>query len=118
VFFHHRREAVFKFGASDYSFQRLRPNNLVIWEAIGHYASNGFTILHLGRTSLANTGLRRFKRGFGGDEELIEYYKYDLRKQSFVCDFDYSEGPVSRVFRWLTLPALRMSGRLLYPHLG
>lgn len=118
VFFNHGREAIFKFGASDYSFQRLRPNNLVMWEAIRHFAGNGFALLHLGRTSLANTGLRRFKRGFGGDEELIEYYKYDLRKQSFVCDFDYSEGPVSRVFRWLALPALRVSGRLLYPHLG
>jgi hypothetical protein len=118
VFFHNRREAVFKFGASDYLFQRLRPNNVVMWEAIKHYAANGLTLLHLGRTSLANPGLRRFKLGFGGDEELIEYYKYNLRKRSFVYDFDYSEWPASRVFRWLTLPALKMSGRLLYPHLG
>lgn len=118
VFLHKGREAVFKFAASDYSFQRLRPNNLVIWEAIRHYAGNGFSVLHLGRTSLANAGLRRFKRGFGGEEELIEYYKYDLGKRSFVCGFDYSEGPVGSIFRWLSLPALRMSGRLLYPHLG
>lgn len=118
VFLHNRREAVFKFGASDYSFQRLRPNNLVVWEAIRHYAGNGYSVLHLGRTSLANEGLRRFKRGFGGGEELIEYYKYDLRKRSFVCGFDHSEGPAGGIFRWLTLPALRMVGRLLYPHLG
>ena len=118
VFFNHRREAIFKFGASDYSFQRLRPNNLVMWEAIRHYAANGLTSLHLGRTSLGNAGLRRFKRGFGANEELIEYYKYDLRKHSFVCGFDYSEGPAGRIFKWLGLPALRMSGRLLYPHLG
>jgi len=118
VFFHNGREAVFKFGASDYSFQRLRPNNLLIWEAIRHYAGNGFSVLHLGRTSLANGGLRRFKRGFGAEEELIEYYKYDLRKRSFVCGFDYSVGPVGSIFKWLTLTALRMSGLLLYPHLG
>jgi hypothetical protein len=49
---------------------------------------------------------------------LIEYYKYDLRKQSFDCGFEYSEGPVGSIFRWLALPALRMSGRLVYPHLG
>ncbi len=68
VFFHRGRQALYKFGASDYAFQRLRPNNLVMWEAMKRYAGEGFMGLHLGRTSLANEGLRRFKLGFGATE--------------------------------------------------
>ncbi len=62
VFFHSSSEAIYKFGASDYAFQKLRPNNLVMWEAIKRCTANGFARLHLGRTSLANEGLRQFKR--------------------------------------------------------
>lgn len=118
VFMHYRQEALFKFGASDYAFQGLRPNNLIIWEAIRHYAAQGYRLLHLGRTSLSNSGLRRFKIGFGAKEETIDYCKYDFKKSAFVSDVDHSEGPASRVFKWLSVPALQLSGRLLYPHLG
>jgi CelD/BcsL family acetyltransferase involved in cellulose biosynthesis len=118
VFFYHRQEALFKFGASDYSFQNVRPNNLVMWEAIKWCGNRGFALLHLGRTSLGNAGLRRFKLGFGAKEEQLGYCKYDLRARGFVTDFDRSTGSVNRVFRWLPVPVLRLSGKLLYPHLG
>ena len=67
-----------------------------MWEAIKRYAENGFSRLHLGRTSLANEGLRRFKLGLGAREEKIEYYKYDFRKESFVSDVDRAEDSVGR----------------------
>ncbi len=118
VYFQHGREVLYKFGASDYSFQHLRPNNLMMWETIKRCAALGFRSLHLGRTSLANEGLRRFKLGFGAREERIEYYKYDFAAQSFVTDADRAEGWVNRVFRPLPLPFLRLAGRLLYPHLS
>ena len=82
VYFQHGRQAIFKFGASDYAFQHLRPNNLVMWEAIKRYTADGFTSLHLGRTSLANHGLRRYKLGFGAREEKIENCRYDFRKST------------------------------------
>jgi hypothetical protein len=118
VFFHHGRQALFKFGASDFAFQQLRPNNLVMWEAIRQLASDGFAALHLGRTSLANEGLRRFKLGFGAREHPITYYKYDFVEAGYVPDIDRTEGWFNRVFRHLPLPLLRLAGRLLYPHLS
>ena len=118
VFFHHGRKAFYKFGASDYAFQQLRPNNILLWEAIKRYADSGFEILHLGRTSLTNEGLRRFKLGFGAREERIEYYKYDFVKQTFVTEIDHSTGWFNRLFRCLPLPALRLAGEMLYPHLS
>jgi len=118
VFFHQGRQAIYKFGASDYAFQHLRPNNLLMWEAIKRYAANGCQQLHLGRTSLANEGLRRFKLGFGAREEKISYYKHDFLKQAFVTDTDRAEGWFNRVFRLMPRPLLRLAGQILYPHLS
>jgi hypothetical protein len=118
VFFHFGREAVFKFGASDYGSQHLRPNDLLMWECIGRCAQQGCERLHLGRTSLGNEGLRRFKLGFGAREERIEYYRHDLRRGEFVAGADRAENWINGVFRRLPLPVLRVAGRMLYPHLS
>lgn len=48
VFFHNDHKAVYKFGASDERLQHLRPNNLVLSEAINLLARQGFEKLHLG----------------------------------------------------------------------
>jgi len=118
IFFHQEREAIYKFGASDYSFQHLRPNNLIMWETMKRLAEAGCTRLHLGRTSLGNEGLRRFKLGFGAREERIEYFKYDFRACAFVTEKDKVQGWYNPVFRHLPLCLSRLAGRALYPHLS
>lgn len=118
VFLHEGRHALYKFGASELEFQHLRPNNLLMWEAIKHYSDNGFTDLHLGRTSLHNEGLRRFKLGFGAVEERIEYTKHELRRGVFLTDVDRASGPLNTVFRRLPPSLLSLAGRLLYRHLS
>jgi hypothetical protein len=116
VFFHDGRHALYKFGASDYAFQQMRPNNLVMWAAMNHCAERGLATLNLGRTSLSNEGLRRFKLGLGAAEEEICYAKYDFASKQFVRDVDRVEGWFNRVFAHLPLPLLRLSGAVLYPH--
>lgn len=118
LFFHFGSEALYKFGASDYAFQQFRPNNLVMWEAIKRCNSSGFARLHLGRTSIANGGLRHFKLGFGAREEKIEYRKYDFSKRTFVTSEDRAESWVNQIFRRFPSSLLRLSGEMLYPHLS
>lgn len=118
VFLHQGQHALYKFGASELEFQHLRPNNLLMWEAMKRYSKAGFTDLHLGRTSLHNEGLRRFKLGFGADEERIEYTKHELRRDAFVTDVDRASGPLNLVFRRLPPSWLSLAGRLLYRHLS
>jgi hypothetical protein len=118
VFFHHGHNAVFKFGASDYAFQSARANNLIMRTAILRLIEQGFTRLHMGRTSLSNEGLRRFKLGFGAREEKLEYCRYDFRKERFVPAIDRAESWANAVFRRLPVPALRLAGAVLYPHLS
>ncbi len=118
VFFWHGRQALYKYGASDYAFQQLRPNNLLMWSAIERCAEKGLASLNLGRTSLSNEGLRRFKLALGSAEEKIQYTKYDFASKQFVTDVDRVEGWFNRVFARMPLPMLRLAGAVLYPHLS
>ncbi len=118
VFFYDGHQALYKYGASDYAFQHMRPNNLIMWAAINQCAERGLATLNLGRTSLGNAGLRRFKLGFGSEEEEICYVKYQFASHQFVRDVDRVEGWFNRVFALMPLPLLRLSGAVLYPHLS
>jgi hypothetical protein len=117
VFLQFAHRAVFKYGASRAGVSPLRANDLVMWEAILWLATHGCRHLDLGRTSLWNDGLRRFKLGWGTCERRISYYKYDLRHNAFVQDHDRARGWHAAVFARLPIPVLRWLGRILYPHL-
>ena len=118
IFFHWRGQALYKFGASDESSLELRPNNLLMWHAIESYCDWGFEQLDFGRTSLANPGLRRFKLGWGASERLIEYLKYDLRRDGYRQEPDQAQGLHNHIFRWLPLPISRWVGEFLYPRMA
>lgn len=118
VFFHSGTSALYKFGASDDRFQHLRGNNLVMWEAIRRYASEGFASLDLGRTSLNNDGLRRFKLSWGPTEYPIDYVRYDLPAGRWVTARDDSSGWYNRVFRILPILVSRLIGAALYRHVA
>ncbi len=118
IFLRYGRRAIYKYGASDYAFQQLRPNNLLMWQAIEWFAEHKLESLHLGRTSLTNEGLRRFKLGFGACEERIAYYKFDLARGEFVTDANRERGWYNGIFRRLPTPLLRLIGALIYPHLS
>lgn len=117
VFFYHGGEAIYKFGASDFGFQQYRPNNLMMWGAMRRCAEDGLSTLNLGRTSLSNDGLRRFKLGLGAAETKMRYAKYDFKSNEFVVDVDRAKGWFNSVFSHLPLPLLRLAGAALYPHL-
>jgi len=117
VFLHFGREAVYKFGASDMNAQQWRPNNLAMWTAMRYYSLRDCTRLHLGRTSLGNEGLRRFKTGLGGREEPLPVYCLDPVTGRALPKTDRTEGLHTLIFRRLPLPWLRWAGRVLYPHM-
>jgi Acetyltransferase (GNAT) domain len=118
VFFHSGGTATYKYGASDESFKHLRPNNLVMWEAIRRYSAEGYGVLDFGRTSLANEGLRRFKLSWGTEERTIEYFRYDLRRSRFVIVPDEASGWQARIFRLMPTSLARLVGAAAYKHLA
>ena len=117
VFFRFGKKAVYKFGASDETLQEFRGNNLVIWEGIKFLAQDSVESLHLGRTSLGNTGLRRFKQSWSTQEEVIEYYRCERASGHWITEEDQSSGLHTAAFRRMPSGINRLVGSLLYPHL-
>jgi lipid II:glycine glycyltransferase (peptidoglycan interpeptide bridge formation enzyme) len=118
VYFHFGKRAVYKYGASDRKYQELRPNNLVMWEAIKCCLRNGYRSFCFGRTEPANVGLRQYKKGWGTDEHIINYYKYDLMKNTFMDSYREISAFQKKVFSKMPLPVLNIFGSLLYKHMG
>ncbi len=90
----------------------------MMWAAMRRCAEMGLSTLSLGRTSLSNEGLRRFKVGLGAVENKQQYVKYDFSSKQFVGDIDRVQGWFNSVFSRLPLPVLRLAGAALYPHLS
>ena len=123
VFLHFGGEGIYKYGASDMKFQDLRANNLVMWEAIRWLSNNGYKNFRFGRTELENEGLRQFKNGWGTDEYLISYFKYDVNREVCLSDNKDSERTTRNIFskrlsKRMPIPILNLAGSLLYRHMG
>lgn len=116
IFFYTERKAIYKFGASDERFQHLRGNNLVFREAMRWFGQKGITTLDLGRTSMNNEGLRRFKSGWNASEKRIGYFRFCPWQKSFLQMPDRSSGWHNFIFRALPGPASRIAGEFLYRH--
>lgn len=64
---------IYKHSASDRAYWHLRPNNLVLWRAIQWGCEHGCHTFDLGRSDLADEGLRSFKGGWGATEKALVY---------------------------------------------
>ena len=118
VYFHFGKKAIYKYGASNSRYQSLRANNLVMWEAIKWYCENGYESFCFGRTKPENKGLMQFKSGWGTEQNILPYYKYDLRREAFVEDNPKLTGIHNKIFGKMPIPLLRLAGQLLYPHMA
>jgi hypothetical protein len=116
VFFHFGKRALFKYGASDKRFWPLRPNDLLMWEAIRWYAARGFARLCFGRTDIPQQGLRRYKANWGAVEETVRYYRLAMDQGEFVGVKRHSSQVRSMIFRRLPIPLSRCISRVIYRH--
>jgi hypothetical protein len=118
VFFHFGKNVLFKFGASEMEHQNLRPNNLIMWEAIKWYRHRGFESINLGRTERHNQGLLQYKRTWGAKESLVKYYRYDVDKKTYRQKRQGSGDFYTKIFARTPKFLLRIFGRLFYRHAG
>ena len=118
VYFHFGSKAIYKYGASDKTYQHLRANNLVMWEAIKWYSMNGFESFSFGRTDPGAKGLRQFKAGWGTNETIIKYYTYDLKKKDFIKRESHVSETYNTLFKAMPISLLKMVGSLFYKHMG
>jgi lipid II:glycine glycyltransferase (peptidoglycan interpeptide bridge formation enzyme) len=118
VYFSWGTSALYKFAASDHRSLHLRPNHLVMWEAIKLLIADGVSSLHLGRTAPDNEGLRRFKLSWGTTEETLPYLRFNPITGLFApAQQTNSSAFQQRLFAKLPLALNVLAGNLIYPHL-
>ena len=118
VYFHFGTRALYKYGASDRRYLHMRPNDLVMWEAIAWYRDRGYDALCFGRTELENEGLRAFKKGWGAEEKIIRYALYDMGAKQFVAGSPADRVVSAAILRRMPVPFLKFIGSALYRHVG
>lgn len=112
------QKALFKYGASLFEYQNLRPNNLLMWESIKYIKDQGIKELNFGRTELENIGLRRFKLGWGTEEKLLNYHRYQLGKGINIHASTSSLGQRKLPLHRFPLFLLRIIGKFVYKHIA
>ncbi len=108
----------YKYGASDPKFQAARCNNSVMWTAMKHFSERGFQAIDLGRNSLENQGLRKYKNTWGPKEQITYYHRYDLKTDSVIKMSDDVYGWHNKIFANLPIALTRLAGKLLYKHIA
>lgn len=66
----------YKFNASSPGQYAVRPNDLMVWEAIQYAKSRGFRYLDFGLSDSDQEGLIRYKRKFASEEKDISFLRY------------------------------------------
>jgi CelD/BcsL family acetyltransferase involved in cellulose biosynthesis len=115
VFLEGNRSVIYKFGASDSASWRLRPNNVLLAEALRIAATGGYTRFDFGRSELSAEGLRSFKRGWGAAEGPLEYCSLGSVPTTSVGGGGRIAGAVLRASpTWVT----RAVGAVLYRYVS
>ena len=108
----------YKYGASDPRYQESRCNNYVMWSAMKHFSERGFITMDLGRNSLNNAGLRKYKNTWGPKELLTHYHRYNLKTDRVMKMTDDVYGWHNNFFKLLPSSISQLAGTLLYRHIA
>jgi CelD/BcsL family acetyltransferase involved in cellulose biosynthesis len=102
----------YKYGASDASSWRLRPNHLLFWTAMRSACDAGYGWFDFGRSDLEDRGLREFKSGWGAVEQDLVYTK--LPEPEPASAGARALPGIRAVIRRSPAWVSRLSGELLY----
>ena len=119
VYLTHNDTVYYKFGASDESLLKSRPNHALMWDAIRWGCEHGFKNFDFGRTDLDNEGLLEYKRGWGTVETDVVYRRFlgAATDAQAIGEQGLLE-KVKPVFRRMPIPVLKIIGKVLYGHVG
>jgi len=109
----------YAYGASDESYLKFAPNNLLFWEAITWGSVSGYKSLDFGRTACNNSGLMEFKRRWGAIQEPMPYYYYpQTAGLASTSESSWKYRMLTNNWRKLPLAVAGPLGGYVYKHLG
>lgn len=108
------------YAASLPNSRNLRPNDLLIWEAIKYGAENDYEVFDFGADSPKQKGLLAFKRKWTGVHKSMNYYSYSPSGDSVVMEKDSSDSRykcVRKVISKMPMPLFRGFSNIIVPFL-
>jgi lipid II:glycine glycyltransferase (peptidoglycan interpeptide bridge formation enzyme) len=116
IFLNFKDTVIYKYSASNETYWKLFPNQLLLWQAIQLSCGKGYKVFNFGNSPSKNKGLREFKLGWGSTEtDLIYSYigSIPIKSQDGV-----GKKIMSTVIRHSPAVVCRLVGELLYKHFG
>lgn len=107
----------YKYGCSDASFNKFGANPWLLWRAIAAAKSDGATELDMGRTDEDAGGLLAFKNHWVPQPKRLVYWKFpETAARDLIHGWKLKMA--KRVFSYMPDRLLKISGKLLYRHIG
>jgi lipid II:glycine glycyltransferase (peptidoglycan interpeptide bridge formation enzyme) len=107
----------YKYGCSEARFNRFGGIPWLLWRAIATAKANGATSFDLGRTEEGNLGLLAFKNHWIGQPQRLVYWRYPCNPALDSLN-GWKLRMAKHVFSCMPPRLLRISGELLYRHVG
>jgi hypothetical protein len=117
----HKGTLVYKYGCSDTRFNNLGGTQLLFWRSIQEAKHHGLRMFDLGRSECDNTGLIRFKNGWGSTRSTLTYTRFLLANPSDIFRHNIMErtGQTLRgLLPYLPDRILQIAGSALYRHIA
>ena len=118
----HRNTLTYKYGCSDARFHNLGGTHLLFWRAMQSAKDHGLTVFDLGRSTVQNEGLIRFKERWGAKRSSLFYMTFTAaglaRGVSSHSGTDWKIRYAKRFFKYAPSSVLSFIGDALYKHIG
>ena len=112
-----RKTGYFKYGCSDFRFNKFGATPWLLWRAIATAKLNGAIEFDLGRTQEDNAGLLAFKNRWVPRHTRLVYRRFPGTPSHGIVD-GWKLKAAKRVFSHMPDKLLAMTGKLLYRHIG
>jgi predicted N-acyltransferase len=107
----------YKYSGSDVAFNKFGATPWLLWKAIVAAKSNNAIKLDMGRTEENNVTLSVFKNHWVSEPKLLTYWRFPER--TLIGSLEgWKFNTARRVFSYMPNALLRITGRLIYRHIG
>jgi hypothetical protein len=112
-----RDTVYFKYGCSDARFNKFGATPWLLWRAIVAGKSNGANEFDMGRTQPDDAGLLAFKNHWVPNPKRLVYWKFP-NTFSLHSPNGWGLKLAKRIFSFMPNRLRKMTGRLIYRHIG
>jgi lipid II:glycine glycyltransferase (peptidoglycan interpeptide bridge formation enzyme) len=114
----YKETVTYKYGGSDQHFHNLGSMPFVLWKAIQKAQAGGAQSFDLGRSEFHNKGGVTFKDHWDSQRSTLTYRRFSRPAQSAALVQSHRFRLAQSFFGMLPDPLLRLSGELMYRHIG